>query len=130
MTKPQLFTCMAFADADAAIEFLTALGFAEVLGVRDPDDPATVVHAQFRWREHGGIMFGTERDGGVGPKPGTACVNLVVPTDADVDRTLARALAAGARQISPVDEPPHGGRCVAVVDAEGNIFNIDSYQGE
>ncbi|MCB0891846.1 MAG: VOC family protein [Micropruina glycogenica] len=130
MSTPQLYACLRYLDVDAVIPLLEALGFTERAIMRDPDDPRVVHHAQFRWREHGGIMFGTERDGGVGPKPGTACVNLVVPTDADVDRTLARALAAGARQISPVDEPPHGGRCVAVVDAEGNIFNIDSYQGE
>lgn len=46
-------------------------------------------------------MFGTDRDGGVGPRPGTACINLVVPTDADVDQTLARALAAGAGRSHP-----------------------------
>lgn len=44
--------------------------------------------------------------------------------------TLARALAAGATQLDEVHEPPHGGRSVAVRDAEGNLWNIDSYAGE
>ena len=130
MTKPQLFACLRYVDVDAALPLLEALGFSERFVMRDDADPSVVHHAQSGWRDNGGIMLGTDRDRGVGPRPGTACINLVVPTDADVDQTLARALAAGARQISPVDEPPHGGRSVAVTDAEGNIFTIDSYPGE
>ncbi|WP_347349099.1 VOC family protein [Nigerium sp.] len=133
MTKPQLFTCMAFADADAAIEFLTALGFAEVLVVRDPDDPATVVHAQFRWRDNGGLMFGSVRPDdelGFAQEPGLGRCNLVVASDEEVDATLARAVAAGATVVQEPHHPPHGGRSTAVRDPEGNLWNIDSYPGE
>lgn len=129
MTRPQLYSCLRYADAGAAIEFLTALGFTERLVVHDDADPEVVHHAQFAWRDNGGIMFGTDRPDGIGPRPGTACVNLVVESDDQVDATLARALAAGARQLDEVHEPPHGGRSVAVADHEGNIWNIDSYPG-
>ena len=129
MTKPQLFACLRYVDVDAALPLLEALGFSERFVMRDDADPSVVHHAQFGWRDNGGIMLGTDRDRGVGPRPGTACINLVVPTDADVDHPRPGAGRRG-RQISPVDEPPHGGRSVAVTDAEGNIFNIDSYPGE
>ena len=75
-------------------------------------------------------MFGTDREDGIGPRPGTACVNLVVAADDEVDRVLAAARDAGASQLDEVQEPPHGGRTVAVADGEGNIWNIDSYPGE
>lgn len=130
MTTSQLYACLRYAEADAAIAFVTALGFTERLVVRDETDPSFVHHAQFRWRETGGIMFGSDRETSIGPRAGAGCVNLVVPDDAEVDRVLAAALAAGGRQLDDVHEPPHGGRSVAVADPEGNIWNIDSYPGE
>lgn len=130
MTKPELFACLRYTNAEAAIGFLTALGFTEVLVVIDDETPGLIHHAQYRWRDNGGIMFGTDRADGVGPRPGTACINLVVASDADVDAILASALRAGGSQITDIKEPEHGGRTVAVTDPEGNIFNLDSYPGE
>lgn len=130
MTKPQLFACLRFTDCTAGIAFVEALGFTRRLVVSDPDVPGVVHHAQYHWRDNGGIMFGSDRPDGIGPAPGTACINLVVPTDDEVNAVLARALAAGATQLDDVHEPDHGGRSVAVADAEGNIWNIDSYTGE
>lgn len=131
--KPQLFHCLCFRDADTGIAFLRALGFTERLVVRDPDDPARVVHAQFRWRDNGGVMFGSVRaddQTGFASRPGVSACNLVVPTDADVDATLQRALDAGGRLVAGPTEPPYGGRTVTVSDPEGNLWNIDSYPGE
>lgn len=130
MTTPQLYACLRYRDAEAAIAFVTAIGFTERLVVRDETDPSFIQHAQFHWRDNGGIMFGSERDTGVGSQLGGMCVNLVVPSDGDVDRVLAAALAAGAEQLGEVAEPPHGGRSVAVADSEGNIWHFDSYPGE
>lgn len=130
MTTPQLYACLRYRDAEAAITFVTALGLTERLVVRDDDDPSFVQHAQFRWRENGGVMFGSDREGGVGPGIGGACVNLVVAADEEVDQVLAAAVAAGGKQLGDIQEPPYGGRSVAVTDAEGNIWNIDSYPGE
>lgn len=130
MTTPQLYACLRYKDADAAIAFVTALGLTERLVVRDEKDPSFVHHAQFRWRDNGGVMFGSDRDGGVGPDTAAACTNLVVATDEEVDQVLAAALDAGGEQLGELQEPPHGGRSVAVTDPEGNIWHIDSYPGE
>lgn len=55
--------------------------------------------------------------------------NLVLPNDDDVDAVLARALTAGATQRGPIRTPDHGGRSVAVVDFDGNVWHLDSYPG-
>lgn len=127
--RPQLFACLRCHDADAVLDFLRAIGFTERLVVRDPDDAAVVHHAQLGWRDNGGLMLGSDREGGIGPAPGTACINIVVPSDTEVDATVARAVAAGGRQLDQIHEPDHGGRSGAVADPEGNIVNIDSYPG-
>ena len=59
--KPQLFHCMRYTDASRGIAFLESLGFTSVLIVRDPDDDTTVVHAEMRWRDNGGVMLGSTR---------------------------------------------------------------------
>ena len=92
-----------------------------------------MVHAQFGWRDNGGVMFGSVRENderGFASTPGVARCNLVVACDEEVDAVLQRALAAGARLVMEPTHPPYGGRCAAVADSEGNLWNIDSYEGE
>ena len=63
-------------------------------------------------------------------RPGGGACNLVVTSDAEVDRVLTAALDHGATLAQEPHHPPHGGRSAAVRDAEGNLWNIDSYPGE
>lgn len=132
MTFSPLFTTMTFADADAAIEFLTAVGFEERLVVRDPSEETLVVHAEFAWRGTGGLMFGSARDASAFSSRegiGTGRCYLVTADDSEVDAAYARALVAGG---SPVDAPSnqdYGGRTAIIADAEGNHFSIGSYPG-
>lgn len=132
MTTPQLYACLTYIDADAGLAFLTTLGFTEVLVVRDQDDPTRIVHAQLRWRDNGGLMFGSHRVDDLADvlTPGGAVVNLVVASDADVQATVDRAVAAGATLVQEPHRPPHGGVSALIGDPEGNYFNIDSYPGE
>ena len=132
--KPQLYACLRYSDADRAIQLLTALGFTESLVVRDEQNPAIIHHAQFRWRDNGGIMFGSKReDHQEGGKANldriTACCNIVVPSDADVDRVLEAGRPFGEVGQEP-HHPDHGGRSALLIDFEGNLWNIDSYPGE
>ena len=99
MSTPQLYACLRYLDVDAVIPLLEALGFTERAIMRDPDDPRVVHHAQFRWRDNGGLMFGSVRPDdelGFAQEPGLGRCNLVVASDEEVDATLARAVAAGA----------------------------------
>lgn len=128
-STPQLYACLRYHDADAALTFLGALGFSERLVVRDDAHASVVHHAQLQWGETGGIMFGSVGSGVDWIRPGSAVVNLVVASDADVDATLARGLAAGGRVLAEPTQAPHDGRNAALADAEGNCWNIDSYRG-
>jgi uncharacterized glyoxalase superfamily protein PhnB len=133
MGTRQLFLSMTYSDAEAGMAFLRAVGFTEALVVRSSDDPSVVEHAQFDWRDHGGVMFGSAdrpRRDRFPISPGQARCYCVVAADADVDAVHAAALAAGGSSvIEPVDED-YGGRGCAVSDPEGNLWSFGSYAGE
>ncbi len=133
MSTRQLFLTLTFTDAEAGMAFLRAVGFTEALVVRSQDDPSVVEHAQFHWRDHGGVMCGSADKPGRDQfpiTPGESRCYCVVDEDSDVDRVYAAALAAGASSVrEPVDED-YGGRGCAVRDAEGNLWSFGSYAGE
>lgn len=133
MTKPQLFQTVIYADFDAGAAFLAALGFTEVLVVRNPEDPSRVEHSQFRWRDNGGLMAGSVREDTAHAgrdRAGTASSYLVVDSDAEVDAAYRRALDAGGTGVQEPRDEDYGGRGATVVDPEGNTWNIGSYAGE
>lgn len=125
-----LFPAFRVSDAPATIDLLLALGFTERLVVRDANDEGTVVHAEFAWRESGGVMFGTLRaDGSDLDCPGSASMYLVAESDTEVDRLAKVARARGLRMIQEPVDRDHGGRETAFADADGNRFSIGSYPG-
>lgn len=135
MTKPTLFHCLSYSDADAGIAFLKALGFEERLIVRSEADPSMVEHAQFHWRDCGAIMVGSDSRSSEGDsdwrrQSGVASCYLVVATDAEVDAVYQRGLAAGGTSIQPPQDQDYGGRSAGVRDSEGNQWSIGSYPGE
>jgi len=132
MSTPTLYHSMQFHDADRGMEFLRAIGFREAAVHRD--DSGAVVHAEFRWRETGGVMFGSvqradDADSGWVRLAGHGQCYCVVGSDEDVDRVHAAALAAGATSIQEPSAPDYGGRTCAVRDAEGNQWSFGSYGG-
>lgn len=129
MTKPQLFHCLRYSNADRGLAFLEALGFTPVLVVRDPEDETIVAHAQLRWRDTGGLMLGSSHGEDDGPYTPGVC-NLVVESDDAVDALVEVALEAGATLVAAPANPPHGGRAACVADFDGNYWNLDSYPGE
>ena len=116
---------MSVRDADAMIAWLSAIGFVEHATYRDEADPSVVVHAEWLWPEGGGIMFGSQRAGGVVTNVGGSAAYLV--TD-DPDSVFDRAVAAGARVVRAMQEEDYGGRGGSVEDPEGNHWSFGSYQ--
>ncbi|MEP7002093.1 MAG: VOC family protein [bacterium] len=106
-----------------AVEFYTsAFGATELFKIADPDSGAVVaqlsVHGAVFWvsdesPEHGN--FSPESLGG-----GTVRMILTVP---DPDAAFAQAVAAGAREIVPVEEN-YGWRLGRVVDPFGHHWEI------
>ena len=135
MTTPPLSHSLPFDDADAAMEFLRAVGFREAAVHRD--DSGAVVHAEYLWRDTGGVMFGSAVRARGETAEGTDWVRssghgqcyCVVETDEDVDRVHAAALSAGATSVQEPNDPDYGGRTCTVRDAEGNQWSFGSYPG-
>ena len=105
-----------------AVEFYkTALGAVEVFRIEDPSGAVvarlSVEGAEF-WvadESPAHANFSPESLGG-----GTVRMILTVP---DPDRMFARAVAAGARQVSPVEDA-YGWRVGRVVDPFGHHWEI------
>lgn len=126
---------MTFRDAEAMIAWLGAIGFVEHATYRDETDRGVVVHAEWLWPAGGGVMFGTERSGGVVSNAGGSAAYLV--TD-EPDAVFERAVAAGAtvvhdrhqrrRRPRPMRDEDYGGRGGTVADPEGNTWSFGSYQ--
>jgi uncharacterized glyoxalase superfamily protein PhnB len=117
-------------DARALIRFLVdAFGFTETAVYGDGD---RVDHAQLDWPLGGGIMLGSAREPDTDDDPwpllpGT--FGAYVVTD-DPDALHARATAAGAQVVRPVNETDYGSREFMVVDPEGNRWSFGTYRGE
>lgn len=58
---------------------------------------------------------------------GTFEIAIDLPTSADVDREFARAIAAGARVVYPPRDEPWGMRSSMIMDPEGNLIEIGSW---
>lgn len=127
-----LWHSLAYRDARAGIRFLTeALGFEARAVYADPDDDSVVLHAELLWPHGGGVMLGTVREEGPGPKhPGTASAYCVTDSDDAVDRLHEQALAHGGTSLAPPTDMEYGGRGCTVADPEGNRWSLGSYRGE
>lgn len=139
MTQRTLYHSLQFRDPAAAARFLEAVGFTRAAWHTDPDDESIVVHAQYNWRDTGGVMFGSVdrkdhgRDAeasGWSRSSGHGQCYCVVESDEEVDRVYRAALAAGASSIQEPISPDYGGRSCSVRDAEGNQWSFGSYAGE
>ena len=116
-------------DAPAAIEWLCAnLGFREHFVVRGED--GLIDHAQLEFRGSL-IMLGS-----VGRDPEYAWVdnvaragstNLTAESAAHVDDLHARAIAAGAAIIAPLEDTDYGSHAFTCADPEGNHWHIGTY---
>ncbi len=122
----KLWHTMTFADAEAMMTWLRAVGFVEHETFRDEADPSTVVHAEWVWPAGGGgLMFGSQREDSVVDNVGCSAAYLV--TDAP-DAVFDAALAAGGTVLKAMEDQDFGGRGGSLADPEGNHWSIGSYQ--
>ena len=122
---------MRYADAHAAIDFLTAaFGFSADLVVAEGE---VVYHAQLR---HGSGMVmlgsGSEEDGGFGDHvssqtAGVKPVGSVYVVVDDVDGHAEAARAAGAKIVMEPEEQEYGGSVYTCLDPQGGVWSFGSY---
>ena len=125
-----VWPCFRFADAPAAIAFLTtAFGFTVAADYRNADDPNLVEHAELHWPPGGGVMLGSSRpdDSPLGSLPSGSSLTYLVCHDADALHD--RAVRAGAEIIMPLTDQPYGSRDFMARDPEGNIWSFGTYGG-
>jgi uncharacterized glyoxalase superfamily protein PhnB len=129
VNNPGVWPCLSYQDAEAARVFLTEVfGFTETLTVHDDHDRNRIAHAELKWPEGGGVMYGS---GGNHPEypqqvPGTQW--LCVYTR-DPDAVYRRAVEAGAKVATEPYDTEYGARNVAIADSEGNLWTFGTYQG-
>ncbi|MEO6958066.1 MAG: VOC family protein [Antricoccus sp.] len=125
--SPGVWLSMSYADAPAAISFLSkAFGFEVSAQYDNADDSSKVDHAELLWPLGGGIMLGSARESNRDVvKQGSSAY---VVTD-EPDALYERAIAAGAVEVRALNEQDYGSREFAVSDPEGNIWSFGTYRG-
>jgi len=125
MTAPNIYPCLRYKDAPAAIAWLEkAFGFRKH-AVHDAPD-GSVAHAEMSFGA-GMIMLGSLSTEGVMSKVpcGVQCLYVVVPEG--IEAHYARARSAGAtivRELAPTD---YGSTDYCAFDPEGNFWSFGTY---
>jgi uncharacterized glyoxalase superfamily protein PhnB len=113
---PNVYPYMRFADADAALEWLSrAFGFAEREVYRD--DKGTIHHAEISLGP-GIVMFGQG-------DPSSHGVYVAVE---DADAHYGRAKAAGAEITREIEDTDYGSREYTARDLEGHEWSFGTYR--
>jgi len=129
---PPLIPAVAYADAPAAIRWLTGmLGLRVVRSFEMPD--GTIAHAELAWGRS--MVFVHTRPPRENPWSvvGPASIALGVDDVTVVDRHYERAVAAGADIVRPAYDSvtpafPEGSRQFDVRDPEGNLWTVGTYR--
>ena len=131
VTPSTIFPALRYKDAPAAIEWLVnVLGFTKHAVYANPD--GTIAHAELAL-DGGIVMLGSMKEdarlmrfqpptelGGVE----TASIYVAV---ADADAVYARAQAAGAVIVRPIEDMDYGSREFTIRDPEGHSWSIGTY---
>ncbi len=130
-TRANVIPTLRYRDATVALDWLCeAFGFERGLVV--PDGDGGLSHAQLHFG-NGMVMLSSARDDAFGrlqttPQEaggvGTQSPYIVV---ADADAHHARAVAAGAAVVMPLEDADYGGRGYSCLDPEGHLWNFGTY---
>ncbi|GHF30133.1 glyoxalase [Amycolatopsis deserti] len=124
---PTVWPAFRYDDAHAALKFLTGVfGFRETLVV--PGEDGQIAHAELRWPEGGGVMFGSasHTDGVHGDVKDAGAAYVV--TD-HVDEIHERVRQAGAEIVEPLHATDYGSHTFTTRDPEGNLWTFGTYRG-
>jgi uncharacterized glyoxalase superfamily protein PhnB len=132
-TTATVIPCLRYHDAPKAIDWLCrAFGFEKRLVV--PGEEGAIAHAQLSFGR-GMIMLGSAGKHGGGYDElvktaadvgGFSTQTVYVIVD-DADAHHARARAAGAEIVLPLEDADYGGRGYTCRDLEGNVWSFGSY---
>ena len=126
-----LCPCLRYQDAPAALEWLErAFGFRRGLVV--PDDKGGIRHAELHLSGAGLVMLGSVRPDGFGRAPGQIgdVTGSIYVRIVDADTAHAKAVAAGAEVVRPLESTDYGSRDFSVRDPEGHVWSFGTYWPE
>ncbi len=128
-SAPSVWPSVGFTDVDAGVGFLTTgLGFTVTALYRDGD--SVVAHAEARWPDGGGVMFGTSGKPGDWGALGPQGVYIVAAELATVDAAWQRVTAMdGVQVLQELHDTDYGSHEFAVRDADGNLWSMGTYRG-
>ncbi len=126
---PTVWPSVGFTDVDAGIRFLTEwLGFTVTACHREDD--GTVAHAEARWPDGGGVMFGSRGKPGDWGALGPQGVYVVAADPATVDAAWERVRALpGVEVLRELHDTDYGSHEFGVRDADGNLWSVGTYRG-
>jgi uncharacterized glyoxalase superfamily protein PhnB len=121
---------MRYADARRMLDWLCEVFGFERHAVHE-DEEGRVAHAELTLGD-GMIMLGTEADDAFGrhqrtPKSLGGTTQSPYLVVADADTVHARAVAAGAEIVMPLQDRPYGSREFSCRDPEGHLWNVGTY---
>jgi uncharacterized glyoxalase superfamily protein PhnB len=126
---PTVWPSVGFTDVDAGVRLLTeGMGFVVTAMYRGDD--GTVEHAEARWPDGGGVMFGSRGKpgawGGLGPQG----VYVVAAEPATVDKAYERIKSTdGIELLTDLEDTDYGSHQFNFRDADGNLWSIGTYRG-
>jgi uncharacterized glyoxalase superfamily protein PhnB len=121
---PNIYPFMRFADADAALDWLSrAFGFAEHVVYRS--DEGDVQHAEMSLGP-GIVMFGR---GDPAPPADPNAQGVYVAVD-NADAHYERARAAGAEIVREIEDTDYDSREYTARDPEGHVWSFGTYRPE
>jgi uncharacterized glyoxalase superfamily protein PhnB len=126
---PTVWPSVGFTDVDAGVRFLTdGLGF--VVTVMYRNEAGAVEHAEARWPDGGGVMFGSRGKPGAWGALGPQGVYVVAADAATVDAAWHRVRAMDGVEVSrELHDTDYGSHQFDVRDADGNLWTVGTYRG-
>ncbi len=126
---PTVWPSVGFTDVDAGIRFLTeGLGF--TITALHREDDSVVAHAEARWPDGGGVMFGSRGKPGDWGALGPQGVYIAAADAATVDAAWKRLTAMdGVDVLRDLHDTDYGSHEFAVRDRDGNLWSMGTYLG-
>ncbi|WP_020497887.1 VOC family protein [Sciscionella marina] len=129
LNNPGVWPCLQYTDAEAARVFLTEVfGFTETLTVRS-EDGTKILHAELRWPEGGGVMYGDAQPDNHPEYPQPTGIQWLCVVTADPDAVHRRAVEAGAKIVAEPYDADYGARNVCIADPGGHVWTFGTYAG-
>ena len=127
-SRQTVIPSLRYDDAPAAIAWLR-----DIFGMTEhfvaPGEDGRIDHAQLEWRGSlvmlGSASHDPEAWYDLSYRHGS--VNLTAESAAQVDEVYARAQAAGATVMQPLEDTGYGSHAFTLADPEGNLWYLGTY---